>query len=830
MLPNGLTVAVTLKAFDEMSRVVQTATAGAAQHLRAFQDKVGAASAAMRGFGVGALGVGFAAGATLAKPIAAFVDLEEAVTRAKVAFLTETGIDLGFSEVQKVAERLGKQLPGTTADFTIMASKLKELGISTTTIAKGGLEATAYLRVLMGNLAPEAAAQMTATFKNSLNIADGDFTDFIDLVQRQKFAFGVDPQAFAYTLQYLAPQLQQLGVTGVKGAKDLMQMTGALAQAGLTGERLGTSLQSVILTLPDLGEKIAKSKTLPDILNKAGIAMKFFDGQGKFKGISNMVGQLEQLQKLNPQQRLATLKELFGSEAAGAVGLIVNQGVGGYKKAADELARQASLQDRLRLVMGTLRNTWDAFTGTLDNVLAGVGETFGQDLKDLTANLNAMADATGEWIKQHPALVRQIALGVAGFAAVATAVGGAAVAIGTIGAGVAFVSGGLANLAGLATKIAPHLAGFGKSIVTTGARLLAWRFPAGMMTGFLTWLRALPLAFAGLQVRLALTIALTRSWVVAQLSAARASFFTLTGLRSMGAALLGNVVAGLRGAALATRAFTLTLLANPLTWIALVAAVAAYAIYKYWKPISGFFRGLWRGIVEGAKPIGAVLGPMFASARAAIAPILAPLRGVWTWLTKLLSPVDDVGGSAEKMGLRWGKTIAGMLVTVIGLGPKLLSAGKTFMTMLASGITSGTGYVVDALSSALAKARAFLPFSPAKVGPLRDIHRIRLVETIAASVRPAPLVTAISRVAAAARQAAGPIARPGLSPAVAGAAARGGSGGGGGVMHFSPTIDARGAAPGVEASLKAMLQEMAPALFKQWQAAQRSTDRTKFER
>ena len=36
-----------------------------------------------------------------------------------------------------------------------------------------------------------------------------------------------------------------------------------------------------------------------------------------------------------------------------------------------------------------------------------------------------------------------------------------------------------------------------------------------------------------------------------------------------------------------------------------------------------------------------------------------------------------------------------------------------------------------------------LPFRPAKEGPLRDIHRIRLVETIAESIKPTPLVNAM---------------------------------------------------------------------------------------
>jgi hypothetical protein len=128
--------------------------------------------AQLQGVGAAATAVGAGMTAGIVKTVSAFADLEDATTRAEVAFMGVGGVvDPVFQQISAKAVELGNKLPGTTRDFTQMASALKEAGLSAKTIAEGGLEATANLRVLMGNLAPEQAAQLTATFKNSLGIA-----------------------------------------------------------------------------------------------------------------------------------------------------------------------------------------------------------------------------------------------------------------------------------------------------------------------------------------------------------------------------------------------------------------------------------------------------------------------------------------------------------------------------------------------------------------------------------------------------------------------------------------------------------------------------------
>lgn len=61
-------------------------------------------------------------------------------------------------------------------------------------------------------------------------------------------------------------------------------------------------------------------------------------------------------------------------------------------------------------------------------------------------------------------------------------------------------------------------------------------------------------------------------------------------------------------------------------------------------------------------------------------------------------------------------------------------AGKRIVTSIADGIKGAISKVTDAISNVTQKVRDFLPFSPPKTGPLRDIMDVKWGETIAAGI------------------------------------------------------------------------------------------------
>jgi hypothetical protein len=175
----------------------------------------------------------------------------------------------------------------------------------------------------------------------------------------------------------------------------------------------------------------------------------------------------------------------------------------------------------------------------------------------------------------------------------------------------------------------------------------------------------------------------------------------------------------------------------------------------------------------------------FALGFVAVAGAIALVGGVILPLLGTITLVGGALGATAGVAVAWGLGIAAAIAAIGGLVFALWPQVKTFFTQmipqafewganilktLAKGIESAALWPIHALENVLKRMRGFLPFSPAREGPLQDLHRIRIVETIAASMRPAPMVAAMHRVGMAAM-----VAAPLMFGAGAGTASAGGA-------------------------------------------------------
>jgi len=181
---------------------------------------------------------------------------------------------------------------------------------------------------------------------------------------------------------------------------------------------------------------------------------------------------------------------------------------------------------------------------------------------------------------------------------------------------------------------------------------------------------------------------------------------------------------------LALRAFSIALLASPIGWIALAVGAligAVYLLWKHWDTVSKWLAKAWNWLKSSWQKVLEVLiniNPFFI---------------LFNALNKLVKFV---------------------------FGMDLFTAGKKIVESLWKGIEALAMKPVEAMKNIVRKIRNLLPFSPAKEGPLRDIHRIKLIETIAAGLNPDPLLTRMKDIAIKVSQFAPPV---GLRPALAGA-------------------------------------------------------------
>uniref|UniRef100_UPI000DEFC979 phage tail tape measure protein n=1 Tax=Chromobacterium haemolyticum TaxID=394935 RepID=UPI000DEFC979 len=142
----------------------------------------------------------------------------------------------------------------------------------------------------------------------------------------------------------------------------------------------------------------------------AGFKLDFSDGKGEFGGLDKMFNQLANLKRLNTQQRNAVIQEIWGDDAETlqALDLMIKDGMSGYREMQQKMDTQANLQQRVNQQLGTLKNLWDAASGTFTNAMVRFGEAISPELKAATEWAGKLSEGLGAWAKEHPALANAI--------------------------------------------------------------------------------------------------------------------------------------------------------------------------------------------------------------------------------------------------------------------------------------------------------------------------------------------------------------------------------------------------------------------------------------
>lgn len=281
-----------------------------------------------------------------------------------------------------------------------------------------------------------------------------------------------------------------------------------------------------------------------------------------------------------------------------------------------------------------------------------------------------------------------------------------------------FIASTIASARALATQLYSALVSAAQAVARLAAQALAFAVRAAA-----PFVAAVARMAASLAVQLAGAVASAAASLVAfAASAVVSAIAALDSLIASAVVTAGTMLATLApsfvAAATAAWAFTAALLANPIVWlvggIALAAAFAAASLAGliYWMNPRPFDEQ-WSAIVEAFDAGGIAAAIEAIDLVALFDNVMTPLL---TWLP------DAAAG-----------------------------AGQGLMSTLATAIRAHASEPVDAMLDVVQRVRDLLPFSPARTGPLADLDRVQLVETVAQAVRPAPLVDAMSSAVAATR-------------------------------------------------------------------------------
>ncbi len=765
---------------------------------------VAQAGQAMQIAGAKMLAAGAAGLAAMKGPVAAFAEAEDAATQLKVAMMGAGGqVAAEFDQINALALRLGNTLPGTTADFQQMMTMLVRQGVTAQTILSGTGEAAAQLGVML-KLPAAGAAEFAAKLQDATKTSAKDMTALADTIQKT-FYLGVDPGNMLAAFSALAPAMSAIKQEGLAGAQAMAPLVAMLDQAGLAGGSAGNALRKVFQE----GFDAKKIQAANADLKQFGISLQFLGQGGEFAGLDNLFAQLDKLKDLNTSDRLAALKKVWGddSETLQALSTMIDKGRAGYEEVAAKLAGQASLQQRVNEQLGTLKNLWDAASGSFTNTVAAWAGAIAPELKALATWFGEASVAVSGFIAAHPGIAKWTA-GIVAFGSAALVLGGAlSLAAGSV----------MTLLAPLAALVSPI-----GLVVAAGAALVAlnWGTISAWIPGAVAQARALWSSLqAGAQAVAPVLAGLGRGLMSGLQQAGRFAQGFMQGFvaelrqNQAAAAALDAVMKGL-GNALAWVGDKLAPLGN---WLAQLigpttaAGDAAQTLGQRWGKAAA---ELLATIASLPGKIKGFVGDMLAAGAALIEGLI---QGIMSKLEAAKAAIVGVGTS-----------IKGWFSSALGIQSpsKVFAAFGGFLTQgLARGIQAGAGQVLGAMQRLTGAVRAGIGEGQARLGDLvppgLGAAAGRAVQGLAppAAVKRARTPTAArrARVADAVRRARPPAALQGAippqeaslrSPAWRGPAmpprpqrlagpAKGAAGAGGGssVVNFSPTIHVAGGKP-----------------------------------
>ena len=720
-------VSLTLVAFDKMSKVIRDAVNTSNSEFDKMQNKIKNLSSDLEKVGKAATIVGGSLMAFSAANLKLAADFSAGMTN--VSTLIDTNVE-NFDAMKEEVLQIAKRTPVALDGLTSALYDIRSAGISAN-MQFEVLEKSAQLG-LTGLGSTSEAVDLVTSSLNAFNLKGKEAEKLYDTIFKT-VKFG--KTTISGIAQGFGSVAGTVAASNIK-LDDYLAAVAALTTTGQPAAQAHHQLKAAIagmLRETDDSKKVFNAlgvKSFKELIQKSGGMVN------AFKAITDCVGGNE-----------SAILSLFGSTMAynAVLGLTTKQNKT-YVETLNSMRYGVSLIDE-----GYQKqyNTEHAMMQRLKNMSQVIGIQLGEALAPAFGKVLDFGESTLNMLdKMSPQMKSFVAISIAGLGILATSFGIACL----MGSKLLKFYGGFLSKAreltpvlvqnstsilesmGLKTTAQNLTLGYnlkGGANIGNGLFSDIKRIDSNLRKGIVTGFKEFPSNVSKSAIAL-------KDWTVTSVKAIPTNF--VNGLKAFKTGFL-NIPNLIKNAVIAFRTFSITLLTSPLGWIAVAIGVVALVIYKYWKPIAGFFKGLWQGLVVGLKP----LMPLFKQIGTAIEPILKPIKAVFNWFKKLIQPVEDTGGKAEAMGVRVGKAIAGIIVKLTELVAKAFECGRKITSMLAEGIMSGLAKVKNCIVKVAQVIRDHLPHSPAKTGPLKDLNKVKIVETIASTIKPMPLKNAMTK-------------------------------------------------------------------------------------
>jgi TP901 family phage tail tape measure protein len=341
-------------------------------------DKSEKKKQALTTLGNAAGAVGAAAAFGLGAAVKASADFDKAMSSVEAA---THGSAKTMDSLRNAALKAGAETAFSATEAAGGIEALSKAGVSTNDILRGGLRGALDLAAA-GQMDVADAAESAATAMTMFGLSGSDVPHVADLLAAAAGKAQGEVSDFSAALN-------QSGLVANQTGLSIEETTGALAafaSQGLIGSDAGTSLKTMLQSLTPASEKAEQA------MEDYGISA--YDAQGNFVGLTEWAGRLQKgLGDMSAEQRNATLKTVFGSDAVRAASVIYEQGAQGIGKWISKVNDSGFAAETAKTKLDNLYGDLEALKGSLETALIGTGSGAQGPLRTLVQNLTDVVNA-----------------------------------------------------------------------------------------------------------------------------------------------------------------------------------------------------------------------------------------------------------------------------------------------------------------------------------------------------------------------------------------------------------------------------------------------------
>lgn len=365
-----------------------------------------------------ALKAGAITGATIAFPVKAAMDFEDAM--AEVRKVVDFDTPKQFKEMGQDIQELSTKIPMTANEIAELVAAGGQSGIAREELVRFAEDA-GKMGVAFDISAQEAGETM-AKFRTAFKMSQDDVVELADKINY----LGNTTAASAPKITDVVRRIGPLGEVGGLASGSIAAIGASMISAGVESEVASTGIKGLILSLT-AGESATERQA--SALQKLGFDAKQMAVDMQKDANGAILKLFRSLQNIDASERAAVLKNLFGKESIGAITPLLSNLEGleqNLEKVGDKTQYADSMQKEFDARAATLSNDLVLAKNAARNLMIAIGNELAPAVKVAAEIFKSTAIFLKNFSKEHATLAKIVVIGGAAIGVLTTLVAGAA--------------------------------------------------------------------------------------------------------------------------------------------------------------------------------------------------------------------------------------------------------------------------------------------------------------------------------------------------------------------------------------------------------------------